>query len=244
MREKLLSAIREHVTAEYPREACGVVIQSGRKQIYISCANTSENPEDHFTMSMEDYRAAENQGEVLMIVHSHPDVPQLIPSEMDRIQCDHSGVEWGIMSWPDGDWCTISPREDRDYSGRPWVLGHADCWTLIMDYYQREFGIALKNWSVDREWWTDGKENRYDDNWETEGFVEIDRADVLPGDMIMMQLSAPVTNHAAVYIGDNLMLHHNFGNLSTRVPYGQYFRDRTVRIVRHKERMNAENTDA
>ena len=174
-----------------------------------------------------------------MVIHSHPDVPQLIPSERDRVQCDFSGVEWGIMSWPDGDFCTISPRTDRDYTGRPWLIGGNDCWTLIMDYYQREHGITLKNWSVDYEWWVDGKENLYDDNWQSEGFVEIEPAGMREGDMIMMRISAPVTNHAAIYLGNNIILHHNAGSLSTRVPYGEYWRNRTVRIVRRKELMNA-----
>jgi len=62
--------------------------------------------------------------------------------------------------------------------------------------------------------------------------------------MVMMQISAPVTNHAAIYLGDNTILHHNFGNLSARVPYGKYYRDRTVRVVRHKELLDAEKNHA
>lgn len=239
MRKKILEAIREHVAAEYPKEACGLVIQSGRTQTYFPCRNIAESPTEHFTLSPEDKRAAEAQGDILMVIHSHPDVPQLIPSERDRVQCDFSGVEWGIMSWPDGDFCTISPRTDRDYTGRPWLIGGNDCWTLIMDYYQREHGITLKNWSVDYEWWVDGKENLYDDNWQSEGFVEIEPAEMREGDMIMMRISAPVTNHAAIYLGNNIILHHNAWSLSTRVPYGEYWRNRTVRIVRRKELMNA-----
>lgn len=239
MRKKILEAIREHVAAEYPKEACGLVIQSGRTQTYVPCRNIAESPTKHFTLSPEDKRAAEAQGDILMVIHSHPDVPQLIPSERDRVQCDFSGVEWGIMSWPDGDFCTISPRTDRDYTGRPWLIGGNDCWTLIMDYYQREHGIILKNWSVDYEWWVDGKENLYDDNWQSEGFVEVEPAEMREGDMIMMRISAPVTNHAAIYLGNNIILHHNAGSLSTRVPYGEYWRNRTVRIVRRKELMDA-----
>ncbi|WP_346729217.1 NlpC/P60 family protein, partial [Enterobacter bugandensis] len=45
-------------------------------------------------------------------------------------------------------------------------------------------------------------------------------------------------NHAAVYVGDNIILHHLFGHLSSRTPYGKYYRDRTVRVVRHKDRMH------
>ena len=65
-----------------------------------------------------------------------------------------------------------------------------------------------------------------------------------PGDIIMMRVQAPVTNHAAVYLGDNIILHHMFGHLSSRTPYGKYYRDRTVRVVRDKELVNAENTDS
>ena len=239
MRKKILEAIREHVAAEYPREACGFVIQSGRKQEYVPCRNIHEEPTEHFTISSEDKRAAEKIGAILMVIHSHPDVPQLIPSERDRVQCDYWGVEWGIMSWPDGDFCTFSPRVDRELVGRRWVLGFADCWTLIMDYYRQEHGLTLNNWSVDYEWWLDGKESRYDDNWQAEGFVEVPADEMREGDMIMMQIQAPVTNHAAIYLGNNIILHHNFGNLSTRVPYGEYWRNRTVRVVRRKELMDA-----
>lgn len=239
MREKLMNEIRTHVSAEYPKEACGLIVETGTGQRFIPCRNVAENPADTFTLSPDDYLAASELGEIIMVIHSHPDVVQLVPSEMDRIQCDHSGVEWGIMSWPDGDFCTLSPRGDRELAGRRWALGHADCWSLIMDYYRMEHGIIVRNYSVDREWWVDGKENLYDDNWQAEGFVEIDASGMRAGDMIMMRVQAPVTNHAAIYLGDNIMVHHMFGNLSARVPYGKYYRDRTVRVVRRKELVDA-----
>ena len=239
MREKLISEIRAHVAAEYPNEACGLIVETGTGQRFIPCRNIAENMAETFTLSPDDYLAATEVGDVIMVIHSHPDVVQLVPSEMDRVQCDHSGVEWGIMSWPDGDFCTLSPRGDRELAGRRWVLGHADCWSLIMDYYRMEHGIAVNNYSVDREWWVDGKENLYDDNWLAEGFVEVDASSMQPGDMIMMRVQAPVTNHAAIYLGDNIMVHHMFGNLSARVPYGKYYRDRTVRVVRRNELVNA-----
>jgi len=234
MREKLLEAIRQHVAAEYPNEACGVVVETGSGQKFIPCQNIATNPRDFFTLSPTDKRAAADEGEIIMIVHSHPDVVALIPSELDRVQCDLSGVEWGIMSWPDGDFCTIAPREERDYVGRRWVLGYADCWSLIREYHRREYGIELNDYSVPYEWWVNGEENRYDDNYIAEGFVQIDPKDMKPGDMIMMRISAPVTNHAAIYLGENRILHHMFGLLSSRTPYGKYYRDRTVRVVRHR----------
>lgn len=244
MREKLMNAIRRHVATEYPKEACGVVVQTRHSQIFIPCRNVAERPADTFTLSPDDYQAALAQGEIIMIVHSHPDVVSLVPSEMDRIQCDWSGTEWGIMSWPDGDFCTLTPRVERDYVGRQWVLGYADCWTLIREYYRREFGLSLGDYSVPYEWWENGGERLYDDNWQHEGFVEVEPRDMQPGDIIMMSIQAGVTNHAAVFLGDNIILHHMSGHLSTRTPYGRYYRDRTVRVVRYRGRNDAENTDS
>ncbi|MEJ1267832.1 hypothetical protein WDV93_12865 [Pantoea ananatis] len=42
-----------------------------------------------------------------------------------------------------------------------------------------------------------------------------------------------------MYLGDNLALRRSSGNLSTRVPYGDYWRNRTVRVVRRKELADA-----
>lgn len=244
MRKRLMNAIRKHVAAEYPKEACGVIIATGTGQQYIPCRNIASAPTETFTLSPDDRRRAEALGEIIMVIHSHPDVTRLVPSEFDRIQCDWSGIEWGIMSWPDGDFCTISPREERDYVGRQWLLGYADCWSLIREWYQREYGVSTGDYSVDYAWWEGGQENRYDDNWGKEGFHEIAPEQIKPGDIIMMQIRAPVTNHAAVYLGDNQMLHHMFGQLSARVPYGKYYRDRTVRVVRHKDVSDEKNTDS
>ena len=79
-----------------------------------------------------------------------------------------------------------------------------------------------------------GNTRLYDEHWYREGFREF-AGEIRLGDMIMMQISAPVTNHAGIYLGDNMMLHHLYGQLSQRYPYNGYFQERTVRVVRRKE---------
>lgn len=234
MQAEIMQAICEHAAAEYPNESCGFVVQNGRKARYLPCRNVAENTLDNFVISPQDYALAEDHGEIIRIIHSHPDVPVLIPSEMDRLQCDHSGIVWGILSWPEGDYTEVVPRGERPLVGRSWLLGHADCWSLIRDYYHQEHGIALNDYSVEHEWWIDGKIRLYDDHWYDEGFREF-QGPMRAGDIIMMQVSAPVTNHAGIYLGDDMMLHHLFGQLSQRYPYSGYFQERTVRVVRRKE---------
>ncbi len=126
----------------------------------------------------------------------------------------------------------IYPRGERELEGRPFVLGYADCWSLIMDYYHQKHGIELHNYSVDRYWWEEG-ENLYMDNYQKAGFVDI-AGEPKEGDMIIMQVQADVPNHAGV-IMNGMLLHHLYGQLSRLVPYSDYWRDRTVKIVRRKE---------
>ncbi|MFP3822548.1 C40 family peptidase, partial [Bacillus sp. SIMBA_008] len=74
-----------HAAAEYPRECCGLVIAGADGERYIPCRNTAATPSEHFRLPAEDYAAAEDQGRVLALVHSHPNAPA-VPSDADKVQ--------------------------------------------------------------------------------------------------------------------------------------------------------------
>ncbi|CDH27002.1 putative endopeptidase (fragment) [Xenorhabdus bovienii str. Jollieti] len=42
-------------------------------------------------------------------------------------------------------------------------------------------------------------------------------------------------NHAGVLLEGNLLLHHLYGQLSQKVPYGGYWKDRTVKTLRYNQ---------
>lgn len=236
MRSKTISAILAHAESAFPSECCGLVIQKGRVEKYIPCENRATEPGEQFEIAPEEYAAAEDQGTVVAVVHSHPgDGATTQPSELDMLMCDATEVPWVIASWPEGDIRTIMPRGDRPLTGRQFVLGHADCWSLLMDYFRTEHGITLPNYSVEHHWWEQG-ENLYMDNWHECGFREFS-GPPRPGDVVIMQVRSPVANHAGVLLEGNMLLHHVYGELSQRVPYGGYYLDRTIKIVRHQELM-------
>lgn len=65
--EDVLAAIRAHAQSQFPKECCGVVIVRRGKAVYVPCANVAQTPDAHFVISIEDYVAAEDQGEVIRI---------------------------------------------------------------------------------------------------------------------------------------------------------------------------------
>lgn len=236
MREKTIQAIVAHAAEVYPAECCGVVAQKSRVERYFPCRNIAENPTEQFHLSPEDYIAAEEWGTVTGIVHSHPDATTQ-PSELDKAQCDAMAIPWHIVSYPEGDLRTVMPRGELPLVGRAFVLGHTDCWGLVMSYFRQTHGIVLKDYRVDYPWWESGSENLYLDNWYECGFREFS-GPPQSGDMVIMQVSAPVANHAGILLDDGMLLHHMYNMLSQRVPYGGYWKDRTVKIVRHMSLIN------
>ncbi|WNN50686.1 C40 family peptidase [Hafnia alvei] len=236
MREKTIQAIVAHAAEVYPAECCGVVAQKSRVERYFPCRNIAENPTEQFHLSPEDYIAAEEWGTVTGIVHSHPDATTQ-PSELDKAECDAMTIPWHIVSYPEGDLRTVMPRGELPLVGRAFVLGHTDCWGLVMSYFRQTHGIVLNDYRVDYPWWESGSENLYLDNWYECGFREFS-GQPQSGDMVIMQVSAPVANHAGILLDDGMLLHHMYGMLSQRVPYGGYWKDRTVKIVRHMSLIN------
>ncbi|MDE9430591.1 C40 family peptidase [Xenorhabdus bovienii] len=233
MRKHIIDTIMDHAQTEYPNECCGLVIQNSRKQQYIPCRNTAPSPTEQFSMHPEDYAEAEDIGTIIAIAHSHPDATTQ-PSQLDIAQCDLSQIPWVIVSWPEGDIRTIMPTGGiKPLLGRPFVHGIWDCYAIVRDWYRLERNIDIPDFERSDGWWERG-ENLYMKNYADAGFTECS-GELQIGDVIIMQVQANEPNHAGVYIGDGLMIHHMYGQLSNRIPYSGYWQERAVKILRYRE---------
>lgn len=235
LNKTLQKQILEHAEQEYPKESCGLIVKEGKTKKYIRCINQSSDKEEEFSISGEEYVAAEDMGEILAVVHSHPD-HTTVPSLRDRAVCSAMEIPWVICSWPDADIRIISP-EDAPLVGRQFCHGTDwDCWGLMRDYYKQKLGMTFNRYEHDSFWWEEGK-SLYEDNYHKEGFVKVTDGSLKPHDIIIMQIRSPVPNHGAIYIGNNLILHHMFGKLSSEAVYGGYWAEHTSFILRHKDLM-------
>jgi proteasome lid subunit RPN8/RPN11 len=245
MNETLLKHIRQHAGEQYPKECCGVVIQVGEQQQYVPCRNDAMTPSEHFVINPHDKAAAEDKGEVLTIVHSHPDVlPQ--PSMADRVSCELHELPWCIVSWPSGEHVEFAPSGyQAPLIGREFAHGVLDCYALCRDFYWREWGLELPNFPRRDGWWKTG-ESLYERYYQQAGFFPV--SDLRRGDILVMQIDALAPNHAGVYLGDGQLetepqhhpapgtfLHHRYNKLSSRDVYGGMWADCTHLILRHSQ---------
>ncbi|TXH06674.1 MAG: peptidase P60 [Rhodocyclaceae bacterium] len=221
----------EHAREEFPREACGLLVIRKGREVYIRCRNIGIGT-DQFVIHPEDYAAADIQSEIVGVVHSHPGMtPE--PSQADRVACEATGLRWHIVGFPSEAWVSMDPAGfAAPLVGREWSHGVLDCYSLVRDWFRIERSIELPNFARFDDWWTRG-ENLYLENFAQAGFAVIDPCDLQPGDCFLMQVASPVPNHAAVYLGDGLILHHLQGRLSSRDVYGGYWQKVTTHVLRH-----------
>ena len=232
MNESSKKEFEEHAKQCAPREACGLTINVSGKEVFWPCRNIAENQTD-FVMHPEDYATAEDYGEIMAVIHSHP-ISSAMPTPADLVGCEGSGLPWFIFSIPSGVWKEITPKGyEAPLVGRPFCHGVLDCYSLVIDWYKRERKIELPDFERREEWWNKG-DNLYLDNFEKAGFYAIDPKDIQKGDVILMQIHSKTVNHAAIYLGNGVMLHHLMKRLSCREVYGGYFQKNTRLVIRHR----------
>lgn len=227
------SEIVDHAKKEFPRESCGLIIIKRGKMIYWPCKNLAIK-QAQFIMDPKDFASAEDFGEIMAIVHSHCSEPAT-PSAADRVSCEASRLPWFIVSIPNETWSYIEPTGFKaPLIGRKFAHGVLDCYSLVRDWFREERGVELPDFDRDELWWRHG-DNLYMENFHKAGFRKLeDHETVLPGDCFLMQIGSKVANHAAIYLGDNLILHHLINRLSCRDVYGGYYKKVTRCTVRYE----------
>ena len=224
-----------HAKDQDPKEAVGLLLNIRGKQKYYPCQNLAITSHQEFILNPEDYVKADNLGDIVAVVHSHPSTPP-IPSQADRISCEHSKLPWHIVNPKTGEWGECKPEGYvPDLLGRPWVWGVTGCWSLVVDWYKQEKGIILKDYArtmTPQEFLEDPLFEDY--AWRT-GFRELRPDERLQeGDVLLMSIMYPTLNHVAVFLGD-MVLHHLADRLSCREPYSEWLLKCTGKRYRYAQ---------
>lgn len=223
----------KHSSEKLPAEACGLLVIIKGRERYFPCNNLSAD-HDHFVLDPVDYMKAESLGEIVGICHSHPKTAP-VASQADKVSCEKSGLPWYIINPVTKKWTVCEPSGYAPpLIGREWTWAVMDCWTLTRDWY-KEHGLELRDWERPHNYVQFANEPFFDDCWKTTGFYQVDIESIQRGDAVLMCLESYKINHCGVYIGDQMLLHHVRGRLSSRDIYGSWLQKSTARILRHRD---------
>ncbi|MFW1645003.1 C40 family peptidase [Acinetobacter guillouiae] len=245
---KLKKEIHLHAAEMFPGECCGVIVNKE----YIRCQNIS-NVQDKFEIDPVDLAHAEDKGEIQAYVHSHPNASARA-SELDLIQIELHKKPWVICAYPDIEFQVYEPcGYQAPLVGRNYQHGWQDCYSLVRDFYQREYGIALLDFERLDRWWEFAENaSLYLDNFSKAGFSEV--KDLQYGDVMLCRVGRTEhVNHAVIWLGDigtlkseqtepcvgsSLILHHPYNRKSVREVFGQQWQERVAITVRHRNVKN------
>ena len=236
MRPATQAAAEAHARETFPVECCGLVVVVKGRERYWPCQNIATE-EDQFILDPADYAKADDAGEIVAVVHSHPNLHPKA-SMADLVAMEASGLPWNIYALPLDQWAFYEPKGyEAPLVGREWCYGMLDCYSLARDWYHKEMGLLLSDYERKGEWWNKGL-NTFVDNFKNEDFVALEpEAQPQWGDALLMQLQSPVPSHVAIYIGDDLILHHMRDRLSSRDVLSGYYQKNTTHILRHRSRL-------
>jgi cell wall-associated NlpC family hydrolase len=123
------------------------------------------------------------------------------------------------------------------YLERPYVFGIFDCYSLLVDYYQREFGIELERLADLRveKWWKTGQDFM-GEHYAKQGFQPVTDDSWQDGDVLLFALDSTIPNHVAIYVTGDIILHHMPNRLSRRETCGSFWRSRLTHHLRHQSK--------
>lgn len=226
-----LEEFKEHVLSEFPKEACGFIID----EMFIPAENSAQLPTEDFKISSEEYLKAAKTGKLQAIVHSHPrplgiNRPGMVydirtPSMNDLQGQQDTNIPWGIVAtegegvseilWFGLD--TPAPLLERTF-----IHNVYDCYTLVRDYYKLEHNLELGSYPRPANW-QDYDKHIYEHHYEEEGFQIINTPAV--GDLIFFKvLSKNFVDHAGIYLGNDTFLHHQYNKLSSVESLSRWFK--------------------
>ena len=213
-------SFKEYAKEQAPNEACGLLAVIKGEETFWPCKNIAEGKFEFFMLDPDDWAECEDAGEVIGVIHSHP-VGSATPSDTDKAACEHLGFPYFIYSIQHDHWEKLEPSDWKAPSliGRRFIWGKYDCWSIVTDWLKENKNIDIPYWPRPKSM------KKFEENPEFEyalpklGFQKQDKTEKFKiGDVLLFTGSKNKLNHVAVYIGDSMILNHNFRALSCREP--------------------------
>lgn len=238
--QQIKEKIKQEAVKNSPKECCGFIFlnQENFKFDIYPCKNVANIKSNNFIISPKDYINCSNFGQITACYHSHTnDNTEL--SEIDKDNSNKYNIHYILYNVKYDTFNFYTPNTEKNpYIGRPFILGVSDCFTLMQDYAKRERNIKIK-FPKDIIYPKDIKEigALYEKNFIDNGFFKLSKdVQLRKDDGIMMTFPAvceEYPTHAAVYMGNDMILHQPFNSFSCVNIYDNFFKKHTSYVLRY-----------
>jgi len=237
--QEIIESIKVEAIKQYPKEACGIIVDNK----FIPIENSNEKPEKNFTISAE--KIARFLGKIQFIVHTHCRKPAeaeifdlRTPSFSDILGQKQTNIPWLIFGT---EGLTLSeplqiPRiKNNKYLLRPFIWYINDCYSLVQDYYEFEFGIHLDNHRAKEDYKDIRKLNDiFAPYIEEYGFIKFNpiRHEYKNGDLVLLNSGGFEKNHLGIF-ENGYILHQDLVSKKERI---EHFIDYIHLVLRHESK--------
>lgn len=238
LNEQIKLDIKKHAHAQHPKECCGLIVRSNGKIVIFPSRNDALNTKNNFSINPFDYLRAAEFGEVFGCYHSHCGNIEVF-SETDKLNSENHKITFVLYNVKSDNFLVYEPSGSYNrYVGREFKIGENDCFSLIRDYFKTEFKINIKDYHR-AERWFDVSSHYFDTHYAEEGFVKVSEGyseDIKKNDICLIKHFEGIkhASHAMIYLGNDFVLHHRRGSVSTIEKYIDAYKRRTMLIVRHE----------
>lgn len=230
--EEYYKKIAEHAESLPEEEVCGFIYLDRLLNPCVSReVNESQDKKNFFSISPSRILSLEN---IIGVYHSHPE-GTAEPSKFDREMSEEMCMPFLVYSNKNKDFWLHYPDSyvAPKLTGRPFVRGFYQCYTLIKDYFQIELGD--KESYSNHNYWPDFKgssANKYLLGVLSKRYTRIKNKEIKKHDVLIFETSSP-TVHAGMYKGDNLFYHHFAFQLSGLQEFNEKWQRRVKYVFRH-----------
>ena len=191
-----LDEIEQHFKEWYPKEGCGVLVAIKGKKEWVACTNVAEDSND-FIIDSKEYIVASKRGDIVGIVHSHPDASNE-PSQNDIKYCNTIGIPYYIFSYPDMDLKILQPKRDiKPLMGRDYEFGVNDCFEAMRDYLSSQNINIPCRAAFEDDWWEKSLDYFTDEIIKDYGYTRVND-NMKPNDVIIFTINSSVGNHCGL----------------------------------------------
>lgn len=219
------SQIKNVCIKNHPNESCGIVLLSGE---VMECRNFAANKRNSFVIPLAEIEAFRHK--IKYIFHSHCFYDDATFSDVDEQISTKLQIPYVLYNTISDEFSLFCPKNFLPYEGRVFAPPMLDCVSLVIDYYENEFGVTIQDAenhpfrmretsrSFFREMvntWQHQDKQKLLEYFLENGFYEVD--ELKPNDLIVCNHYKKIEayTHTSIYLGGGKIL--TYSNATTKI---------------------------